>query len=94
MPFYHLRLTAPSPLPRGCPREPRTLGDHLKKARLLQGLVRREAAAALGVSGATIKSWEAGETAPRAALRERVVRFLGYDPGDWRASHGVLRGAE
>lgn len=82
------------PPPRGCPRELRTVGDHLKKARLLQGLARREAGAALGVSGATIKSWETGETAPRAGLRERVLRFLGYDPGDWRACHGVLRGAE
>lgn len=82
------------PLPQGCPRELRTVGDHLKRARLLQGLVRREVATALGVSGATIKSWEAGITTPRAALRERIARFLGYDPGDWRASRGVLRGAE
>ena len=70
------------------------MGDHLKKASLLHGLVRREAATALGLSGATIKSWETGETAPRAALRERVARFLGYDPGDWRAFHRVLEGTE
>ena len=86
MPFYHLRLTASPPPPRGCPRELRTLGDHLKKARLLQGLVRREAATALGVSGETIENWETGKTVPRAELRERIVRFLGYDPGDWTAS--------
>ncbi|HSS47808.1 MAG TPA: helix-turn-helix transcriptional regulator [Thermoanaerobaculia bacterium] len=68
------------------------MGDHLKKARLLRGLFRREAGAALGVSGATIKNWEAGETAPRAYLRERIVCFLGYDPGDWTAS-SAPRGA-
>ena len=68
------------------------MGDHLKKVRLLRGLFRKEAATALGVSGATIKSWETGETAPRAALRERVVCFLGYDPGDWTAS-SAPRGA-
>jgi transcriptional regulator with XRE-family HTH domain len=62
------------------------VGDHLKKARLLKGLIRREAATALGVSGATIQNWEAGKTVPRANLRERIVCFLGYDPGDWTAS--------
>ena len=86
MPFCHLTLRAPMPPPRGCPRELRTVGDHLKKARLLRGLIRSEAATALGVSGDTIKNWETGETAPRACLRERIVCFLGYDPGDWTAS--------
>ena len=74
------------PPPWGCPRELRTVGDHLKKARLLRGLVRREAAMALGVSGETLESWETGRTAPRAFRRERIVCFLGYDPGDWTAS--------
>ena len=86
MPFYHLRLTAPMPPPRACPRELRTLGDHLKKARLLRGLVRREAAAVFGVSGETVENWETGKTVPRAYLRERIVCFLGYDPGDWTGS--------
>ena len=86
MPFYHLRLRAPMPPPRGCPRELRTVGDHLKKVRLIQGLVREEAATALGVSGETIKNWETGKTAPQKYLRRRIVNFLGYDPGDWTAS--------
>jgi transcriptional regulator with XRE-family HTH domain len=61
------------------------VGDHLRKARLLRGLIRREAGAALGVSGETIENWETGKTAPQAYLRERIVCFLGYDPGDWTA---------
>src|SRR6185436_5332212 len=78
LPFYHLRLTAPMPPPRGCPRELQTLGDHVKKVRLLRGLIRREAAAALGVSEETIENWETGKTVPRAGLRERITRFLEY----------------
>jgi transcriptional regulator with XRE-family HTH domain len=62
------------------------MGDHLKKVRLLRGLIRRETAEALGVSEETIESWETGKTAPRASRRERVVSFLGYDPGGWTAS--------
>ncbi len=74
------------PPPRGCPRELRTVGDHLKKVRLLRGLIRRETAEALGVSEETIESWETGKTAPRASRWERIVCFLGYDPGGWTAS--------
>jgi transcriptional regulator with XRE-family HTH domain len=59
------------------------LGDHVKRARLLRGFVRKEAAAALGVSGETIENWETEKTVPRAELRGRIVCFLGYDPGDW-----------
>jgi DNA-binding XRE family transcriptional regulator len=80
------------PPPRGCPREPRTVGDHLKKARLIRGLIREEASAALGVSEETIKNWETGKTVPQKYLRERIVCFLGYDPGDWTAS-SAPRGA-
>jgi transcriptional regulator with XRE-family HTH domain len=58
----------------------------VKKVRLLRGLIRREAAAVLGVSGETIENWETGKTVPRADLRERIVRFLGYDPGSGTAS--------
>src|SRR6185295_603497 len=78
--FYHLRLTAPMPPPRGCPRELRTLGDHLKKARLLKGLIRREAAAALGVSEETVESWETNQTEAAIWNLPGVVAFVGYDP--------------
>lgn len=68
------------------------MGDHLKKARLLRGLVQDQVARELGVSGTTLLNWETGKTAPRAYLRERIVCFLGYDPGDWTAS-SAPRGA-
>jgi DNA-binding XRE family transcriptional regulator len=74
------------PPSRGCPRELRTAGDHLKKARLLRRLFRREAGAALGVSEKTIENWETGKAVPRAYHREKIVCFLGYDPGDWTGS--------
>jgi transcriptional regulator with XRE-family HTH domain len=82
------------PPPRGCPRELRTLGDHVKKVRLLRGLIRREAAAALGVSEETIENWETGKTLPRTGLRERITRFLEYDPRIGGPPRGVSEARE
>ena len=80
MPFYHLRLTAPMPPPQGCPPELRTLGDHLRKARLLRGLFQDQVARELGVSGATLLNWERNHTRVQARFMPKVVAFLGYDP--------------
>jgi transcriptional regulator with XRE-family HTH domain len=62
-----------------------TLGDHIRKARLLRGIMQVEAAREMGVSYATFHNWETGERAPQKHLRERIRGFLGYDPRE----HGV-----
>ena len=44
------------------------------------GLTLRQAAEALGVSLATLKSWEKGRAKVGETYYPKVIRFLGYDP--------------
>lgn len=59
---------------------PQTLGDHLRKRRRELGLLQREAAELMGVSGATVVNWEKDRSQPVAAQFPPVIAFLGYDP--------------
>jgi transcriptional regulator with XRE-family HTH domain len=56
------------------------VGDHLRKARVLRGLLQAEVAAALGVSLGTIENWETNRTGVATRFMPKVVAFLGYDP--------------
>jgi transcriptional regulator with XRE-family HTH domain len=60
--------------------EPQTLGEHLRKRRLILGLTQKEAADQLGVNSWTILNWEKGHTQPPMASIPAIVWFLGYDP--------------
>ncbi|MFY9824393.1 MAG: helix-turn-helix domain-containing protein [Thermoanaerobaculia bacterium] len=68
------------PPPRGCPRELRTLGDHLRKARLLRGLLQAQVAEMIGVDYQTVLNWERNHTGVATRFMPKVVAFLGYDP--------------
>ncbi len=71
------------------PNEPRShaFPARLKRARLDQSGPRGEnfspekLAALLGVSGQTVRNWEAGSAAPDLATIERLARVLGTTPG-------------
>ncbi|MFD9464803.1 helix-turn-helix domain-containing protein [Streptomyces sp. NPDC060027] len=60
-----------TPLP--APKERRRLRED-------QSLTQTEMAARLGVSRATVRSWETGRTTPRGRKREAYVRLLTADP--------------
>lgn len=60
--------------------EPQTLGDHIRKRRLVLKLGKKQAAARLGVTGATVGHWETGQTFPSVRGIAAVLRFLGYNP--------------
>jgi len=60
--------------------EPRTLGEHLKRCRLLRKLGQKEAARLLGVTSWTVFNWEKGRTGPPIESLPALLRFLGYDP--------------
>jgi transcriptional regulator with XRE-family HTH domain len=68
------------PPPRGCPRDPKTLGDHLRKVRLERGLFQDQVARELGVSVGSLLNWEANYTRVQTRFMPNVVAFLGYDP--------------
>ena len=82
LPFCHSTLTASRPLPAAYPKELNTLGNHLRKKRLAQGLRQREVADRLGVESDSIYYWETNRYNPSLRLIPRIIDFLGYMPYD------------
>ena len=66
--------------PKETELDPRTLGEHIKRCRLIRGLTRNEAAKVLGVSPATVVNWETGNIEPSIKSTCAILRWLGYDP--------------
>lgn len=60
-------------------RNRRFSSDALRDVRLVAGLSRAQLAERVGVSEATVKAWETGVRAPRAAVQVRLARVLGLD---------------
>jgi DNA-binding XRE family transcriptional regulator len=85
---FVIRLRGRIPRPAGYPETPRTLGDHLKKARLDRGIPQREAAMAIGCNPLTFLHWERGRVAPDVRFWPQIVAFLGYDPRPEPAGFG------
>lgn len=79
LPFCHLKLTAPKPKTYEYPAEAKTLGDHIRKKRLDEGLRQQDLAGRLGVSEDTILNWELNRTRPRPTALPAIRDFLGCD---------------
>lgn len=58
------------------PRAPKTLGEHIRKARMDKGLLIRELAALVGVSADTIINWERRSVRPKASVLDRLGAVL------------------
>lgn len=86
LPFCKALLRAPKPLPPGFPRDPQTLGEHLRRRRLEQGLTQEALGTLLGVSEATVVNWEARSRTPCLRAMPAVARFLGGLPDDHEGS--------
>ena len=71
-------LKALKPLPYA--REPKTLGEHLKKRRYELELRQKDAAGRLEISQSTYITWETYGAEPEIRYWPRIVAFLGYDP--------------
>jgi DNA-binding XRE family transcriptional regulator len=80
LPFCHLALKGPKPLPPEYPKDLQTLGDHIRRRRLELGLFQKDAAKQIGVDEATIYNWESNETQPTNRSIPRIIQFLGYNP--------------
>jgi DNA-binding XRE family transcriptional regulator len=61
-------------------KEPKTLGEHLKKKRFGLGLRQEEAAQILKVSDRTLSLWECDRIRPTDPYQPRIVAYLGYSP--------------
>jgi transcriptional regulator with XRE-family HTH domain len=62
------------------PEDLNTLGDHLRRRRLMLRLLQRQVAAQLGVSKATVHNWEINHSNPSLREIPAIIRFLGYNP--------------
>jgi transcriptional regulator with XRE-family HTH domain len=78
LPF--VRTTLKSLIPKNYDFEPGTIGEHIKKRRLVLGLHQKEVAALFKVRTETVHNWEIGYTKPTIQLVPALISFLGYDP--------------
>ena len=60
------------------PKEPKTLGQHIRKARMDKGLLIRELAEFVGVSPDTVINWELRGVKPTAQRLSRVKGVLQF----------------
>ena len=59
------------------PKNPQTLGEKIRKARMDRGLLIRELASQLGVTEDTVINWEVRDIKPREDDIERIKDFIG-----------------
>ena len=64
----------------GYPEAPKTLGEHLRRARLDRGLLQRQLAVRIGCSQASLLNWETEKSEPEVRFLPAILAFLGYDP--------------
>jgi transcriptional regulator with XRE-family HTH domain len=76
-----------------------TLGEHIKRRRLILGLRQIDAAPMLGADSFTLANWEKGATNPMVWYYPAIMEFLGYCPcqqavtfGDRLRLHRIHRG--
>jgi transcriptional regulator with XRE-family HTH domain len=87
LPFCHVHLNGPRPLPRSYPQVLATLADYLRKRRLDLGLLQRELAELLGVDEATVTNWELNRTSPALHFLPGITDLIGYLP--WAAGSSI-----
>jgi len=64
----------------GIPTELRTVGDHLRRRRLVRKMLQKQVAEQIGVDKTSIHNWETGVTGPGFEYMPAIIRFLGYNP--------------
>jgi len=80
LPFCHRVLCGRKLKSSKYPKQPNTLGDHIRKRRLDLGLFQKQVAEQIGVSEETIYRWESNESSPQVKFIPAIIKFLGYNP--------------
>ena len=71
---YHIvRILPKSVFRRDYPENPKTFGEHLRKARIDAGLLIKDLAKKLGVTEDTVINWELRGMMPRPRVRENLA---------------------
>lgn len=74
-------VEAPEP-PR--PEDATTLGEAIRRARIIEGLTQEEVAQLVGTTDSTVSSWELGATMPVSENFEKLVQLMGAFLERWR----------
>jgi site-specific DNA recombinase len=72
------------------PEKLETVGDHLRRRRLVSKLLQRQVAEQLGVDQDTVRNWEANRVQPQFRFMPAIIRFLGYNPSSPPPKKGSL----
>ena len=76
-----LRLLTASRERTDVAEQPRTIGEHIKKARIQKGLHQSDVAKLIGVSSNQLCAWEIGKRRiMKVKYFPRILKFLGYIP--------------
>jgi DNA-binding transcriptional regulator YiaG len=78
--FLYVRIRRKSLIQQAWDFEPKSLGDHIRRRRLILSITQEEAAALLRVNTWTVHNWETGHSKPVIQFIPALVGFLGYDP--------------
>jgi DNA-binding transcriptional regulator YiaG len=62
------------------PEKLATVGDHLRRRRLMPKLLQRQVAEQFGVTTESVSNWEANLVQPQLRFMPAIIRFLGYNP--------------
>ena len=62
------------------PKEPTTVGGHLRRRRLQLKIFQPKAARRLGVSTVSLSRWECDKVFPTAPHHAQIVEYLGFNP--------------
>ena len=60
--------------------EPQTLGEHIRRCRLIRKLTQSKAARQPVVKSWAVLNWEKGHTEPPIESMPSILQFLAYDP--------------
>lgn len=74
------KKTVPLPLHKDMPIVLQTLGDHIRKKRLENGLLQKEVAVQLTVTVESVTNWENNNYQPQLKHYPGILTFLGYNP--------------
>ena len=62
------------------PEKLETVGDHIRRRRILLKLLQKQVGQQFGVDASTIHNWETNIAKPGTKYMPAIVRFLGYNP--------------
>ena len=80
LPFCHVHLKAQKPQKTQFTDPPKTIGEHIRKRRILLGWRATQLAVLLEVSKDTIYNWEHERSRPAIRFMPGIGAFLGYAP--------------